>query len=748
MMASAPSATASAPRVTARSSPAPRSNSLSLMSVHQPSSRGLRGAWAILPAIAFCITLLALLAGLYLTLAARGEDEALSAGRRSIAGITGSLTDHVSRGLETTDLVLLDIANRVAAGLPPWDSDLVTFRLREVPQLRALLVTDAEGRITASSVPGLQGTDLAGRHWMRRIAAGLRGLIVGDPEAGRFLAEPGRSVQETRRWTLPVARGAFRPDGSLAGTVVALLNPDYLAAIGHQTADAFEVTVRFHGLDGTLLATSAGTPDGIGLSNPQAWLFRDYLPALDAGTRYGPDSAGQLAVSAFRVTTPGLIAVEVSQDHATVLAGAWERSGDLALGFAVLGGATTLAVVLLTALGLRNARIQAAVRQEEFRRLAAEREAEVLRDERRETQRLLANLPAVTFHARLDDGGRWQYRFVGGSVEAVTGWEPQALGEFDGWPRQRDAGAEALPDFLARVLRDGSAAQEYRFAQPDGSSRWLSTVATIIGTQDGARREVVGHTRDITSLREASLRATAAGRLAALGEMATGIAHELKQPLAGMSLVAENMEFAIADGDVAALREGMQQIAGQCERAAKIIEHLRRFARGTDDKAPLEPFPVAEAVDGALTLITPALREAGIDVAVELGAAPPMVVGHRIGLEQVLVNLLSNALQVLAAAPADRTRRITLAVAAAEQDGQVALRIGDTGGGIPAPVLARLFQPFVTTKEPDKGTGLGLSICHGLVAAMGGTIEGANDGAGALFTITLPAPRDDAAARA
>ena len=698
----------------------------------------------MLPAVALSITLLASLAGLYLTLAARGEDEALLAGRRSIAGITSSLTDHVSRGLETTDLVLLDIANRVAAGLPPWDSELITLRLREVPQLRAVLVTDAEGRTTASSVPGLQGADLSDRGWMRRIATGLRGLIVGDPEAGRFLAEPGRTVQETRRWTLPVARGAFRPDGSLAGTVVALLNPDYLGAIGHQAAEAFEVTVRFHDLDGTLLATSDGTPDGIGFANTEAWLFRDYLPALDAGTKHGLDSAGRLAVSAFRVTAPGLIAVEVSQDQAVVLAGAWQRAGDMALGFAILGGATTLAVVLLTALGLRNARIQAAVRQEEFRRLAAEREAAVLRDERRETQRLLANLPAVTFHARLDDGGRWHYRFVGGSVEAVTGWEPQSLGEFDGWARQRDPEAETLPDFLARVLRDGSAAQEYRFAGPDGSWRWLSTVANVVASPGAARPEIVGHTRDITSLREASLRAAAAGRLAALGEMATGIAHELKQPLAGMSLLAENMEFAIADGDLPALRESMQSIAGQCERAAKIIEHLRRFARGTDDKAPLEPFPLNAAVDGALTLIAPALREAGIDVEVSLSAAPPLVVGHRIGLEQVLVNLISNSLHVLTAVPPDRPRRITIA-AGSERDGQVSLQIGDTGGGIPAPVLARLFQPFVTTKTPDKGTGLGLSICHGLVVAMGGTIEGANDDQGALFTITIPVAQDVAA---
>ena len=131
------------------------------------------------------------------------------------------------------------------------------------------------------------------------------------------------------------------------------------------------------------------------------------------------------------------------------------------------------------------------------------------------------------------------------------------------------------------------------------------------------------------------------------------------------------------------------------------------------------------------------LRDAGVTLRVQLDDSVPAVLGQLVPLEQVLVNLIGNARDALVSRPAGHPRLVTV-TAAAEGDG-VLITIADNAGGIPDAVMARLFQPFVTTKGEDHGTGLGLSLCQGLVQHMGGTIDGSNEGGGAVFRIRLPA---------
>ena len=135
------------------------------------------------------------------------------------------------------------------------------------------------------------------------------------------------------------------------------------------------------------------------------------------------------------------------------------------------------------------------------------------------------------------------------------------------------------------------------------------------------------------------------------------------------------------------------------------------------------------------------LREAGIDVALALEKPMAAVLGQLVSLEQVLVNLLVNAADALGGLRQGAPRLIRVAAAAegGPTGALVRLTVADTGGGIPAEILPRLFEPFVSTKDADRATGLGLSICHGLVKAMGGDITARNDGTGAVFTISLAA---------
>ncbi|MCB4821527.1 ATP-binding protein [Roseicella aerolata] len=708
-----------------------------LATFRSPTSRPWRiwrGRAAIL---GLAIALSAAFLALYLILAERGQRDSIVESRRVVAAVAAGLTDQLSRALETTDLVLLDMASGPAEGGAPWDAGRIGLRLRELPHLRALLVTDSLGRVQFSSVPSLVGTELADRPWLRRITGGGTRLVVGAPEAGRFLGEPGRSVQEARRWTIPLARPLTGPEGSMQGAVLALLNPGYLSAIGQRMAEAFGVTVRFFALDGTLLATSGGGPEGVGLAHPRAWLFRDFLPQLDSGTRQGPDSAGIPAVASFGVAVPGLVAVEISQPMEAVLAPARRRALELGIGIGGVAASTLLTLALVFGFSQAIGRKQEAVQQAELLREAAEREALALRASRAETQRLLGGLPTVTFQAEIAPDRPDRYRYIGGNIEAVTGWPAAELQELAAWRERLAPEGGGFGGFLRRVAEEGTATREDRFRQPDGSWRWLRTVAMLLERRPDGAAEIVGHVSDLTAEREANARMAAAGRLTSLGEMATGLAHELKQPLAILSMAAENLDRALENGRLDSARQRARRIIDQAGRAGQIIEHLRHFARGTPGGLPPEPVALERAVQGALALVGGALRQAAVEVTQALGDPPPTAMGQLVALEQVLVNLLLNACHALERLPPGAPRRITLAAEALSEDGLVRLRVGDSGGGIAPEVLARLFEPFVTTKGPEKGMGLGLSICHGLIRSMGGSITARNAAEGAEFTITL-----------
>ncbi len=241
---------------------------------------------------------------------------------------------------------------------------------------------------------------------------------------------------------------------------------------------------------------------------------------------------------------------------------------------------------------------------------------------------------------------------------------------------------------------------------------------------------------DVTAEREAQARALTSARLASLGEMAAGLAHELRQPLAVTALTGENAELLLEAADLESAKARLRRIAQQMVRAGRVIDHLRLFSRGPEAQIRPGPVRLDEVTEGVRARIDGALRDSNIVLDVDLGARPPCVMGDIVALEQVLVNLLSNARDALAALPPQAARRVRIS-AMPQPDGRIALTVADNGGGIPSEVLPRLFEPFVTTKGPDTGTGLGLSICHGLVTSMGGTIEAANGSEGAVFTITL-----------
>jgi len=692
-----------------------------------------------LAALLLSVTLVPTFVIFYLILSDRAYRDAIQDGRRVMIGVTSSVTDHLSRALETTDIVLLDIATRLGEGGEPWDTARTTTRLRELPYLRALLVTDASGRVRYSSVDALVGMNIGTRPWFQAIGDGPRRLYVGAPEAGRFLAEGASTVQETRRWSIPLARPVLTPAGGFRGSVVALLNPDYLTMIGARAAQAFGVTVHFHSVDGTMLATSLGEPDGIGVRFSNDWLFRDFLPARDHGTEMVIDGTGVPVLASFAVAQTGLVVVEVEQPMREVLASAREKVTELRVGIGAIAVMTLVTLLILSLVSAKVAREQMAARNAELLRAAAEREAELLLTARGEMQRLLGGLPSIIFRAERAGNGGYAVGYVAGNIQTVTGWPPDALATEADWSARLSPGTPPFSRFMDSVNRVGEGHREYRLRQPNGTWRWLRTVAMVLARGEDGHAEIVGHISDITAERAATAQLAASARLASLGEMASGLAHELRQPLAIMSTAAENMVRALAQDRLDLVTPRAKRIVEQADRASRIIEHLRRFARGSDEGAPRTAFGLDEAMAGASSLVRSALQEASVDMEMMLGSPAPIVLGHLVALEQVLVNLLLNACQAMEQRDEASPRRITVRAGQAADAGCVFIAVSDTGGGIAEEVLPRMFEPFITTKGPEKGTGLGLSICHGLIRAMGGTIEARNENAGAVFTITLQA---------
>ncbi|WP_187774742.1 sensor histidine kinase [Billgrantia pellis] len=273
---------------------------------------------------------------------------------------------------------------------------------------------------------------------------------------------------------------------------------------------------------------------------------------------------------------------------------------------------------------------------------------------------------------------------------------------------------------------------------------------TLARARDELERNVAHRTRDLLETNrllsdeieerrraEENLRLTQdelvqAAKLAVLGQLAAGINHELNQPLAAIRAYAENARTFLERQRLEAVDANLVQVVELTERMAEISAQLRQFSRKSDSS--LTAVSVQACFDYALRLYQARLRSSHVQVKRRWGEEQVWVHADLVRLEQVLVNLIGNALQAMADSPEP-----TLILGIEREEHQVCISVTDTGPGIPEPYLSRIFEPFFTTKSPGSGLGLGLSISSRIITDLGGRIEATNPpGAGARFTITLP----------
>ena len=298
-------------------------------------------------------------------------------------------------------------------------------------------------------------------------------------------------------------------------------------------------------------------------------------------------------------------------------------------------------------------------------------------------------------------------------------------------------------------IRQGGRADHYETTRrrKDGSFVQISLTESPIRDAAGRLVGISKVSRDVTSARmaEAALRESEArlqevqaelahvSRLSAMGQMAAVVAHELNQPLTAIANYMDAAAVLLDRGGAlpdARLRGAIERAAEQAKRAGQIIQRLRGFASRGDSEKRFEPVPplVREAAELAML----GARQSGIDIRVQSELPAAVVLADKIQIQQVLLNLLRNAVEAVA------DRQSPEVYLSAEVVGEtVRISVADNGPGLPDEVRARLFEPFVSTKR--SGMGIGLSICHTIVTAHDGELSAEpNPQGGTIFRVTLP----------
>ena len=603
----------------------------------------------------------------------------------------------------------------------------------------ALYLVDRDGLTLASSNWQLPSS-FVGQNYRRRAyfedaIQGRRGFFYGlgltTGQSGLFIAEP------------------VRVDGAILGVAVVKVSLEPLQA------------TWMSGLEPVVLRDSRGI---VFLSTVPAWLFRSLRPvsALDARWvaehgQYGnrsrfevlpwrtealPGAPGFVLRTGLQGREQKLLALDTPLPELGWTLTVTSNMKEVAQARRTALVLTALAVALLL-LGVLYWRLREKrfVEQKTARIELERRVEERTRDlqEAHAFRKAMEDSLLVGMRAR-DPEGTIIYvnpalcAMVGYSAEELLGcrppypyWHPDELEKQARDSDEALQGRAAPHGFESRLRhKDGHDVITMVYTAPLVDARgvhrgWMSSVVDITAQKQAEARQ-----------RDQELRLQRSARLASVGEMASTLAHELNQPLMALSNFAVAARALAAQGSPEMLAGALDEIVGQSQRASEIVKRVRAFIN--PQRAQYERLAMESVIAHAHTLLEPELKAQGVSLRLLLDDAGAAVRGDRVLLEQVLVNLIHNAMQAMQDQPRHR-RAIELACRRTAQG--LRISVADQGPGIPPEQLDQVFAPFFTTR-PD-GLGLGLNICRTIVEAHGGciTVENRLEG-GAVFSFTLP----------
>jgi two-component system C4-dicarboxylate transport sensor histidine kinase DctB len=519
---------------------------------------------------------------------------------------------------------------------------------------------------------------------------------------------------------LPYLVGAER---ALSELLLAPANPDLIAQANRYLAFAQDRTevaaVYLIDLNGnTLAASNWNTPSSfVGKNYRFRPYFRDASQGL-TGMFYGVGvTTGEPGVFIAAPISEGsrIIGVVAVKIDLTAFENKWRQAG-LKMAIADAQG-----IIFLTT-------------ESDWRYRSLQALPEPVLQHLRETRQYGALVPRTLglpgAHASNNALQRW-------SIDERSHWvQTSRLGRFD-WQallfsdpadprRQGMLAGEIAGMIVGLVLLALALGWQYRRRQSErrASQRHLARVMAELDERIAARTTELTAANDI---------AVQTGKLALLGQMAASISHELSQPLAALRTLADNASVFLARQDAANTRNNLRHIGELCVRMGSIVGELKAFAR--KEPARLQVMSLRHAISGSMMLIEPLRHASHTHIAID--ETDLMVMGDPIRLEQVLVNLMRNAIDAMEAQePGERRMEVRVS---SSQD-HVTLAIRDHGPGLSEDVQSHLFEPFFTTKPSGKGLGLGLALSLAIVREMGGSIRASNVQPGAQFELVLQRP--------
>ena len=654
----------------------------------------------------------------------RNEQAVIDAGKHRVVARTEGAVVWLRRSMEGINLCL-DLLQSYQTLSDENDPSALEVQsvLQQISEKRrfdisAAVTVDPSGVSTFSTTHIVDPINKPERPTPRHVGTDHNHTYVSDPFIGPY----------THEHVVAFSRHLSHSDGSDAG--VASVTIDYLALSNHlgEMLPAENEAISVSRSDGsTFLQTRWKTAQQI---------ISHTLPEDTIRAIAGKPSAFLRKQSSY---SPNEILVYLTRvpEYDLIVGAALEIDGSspvLKHRMAIQLSADAAAAILsLATLFLRNMIMgrRKAIRALRKSQLKAEQAA--LRQT--EINQSIDALPGAIYRARLQFDGSAKFSFISSGFERLSGWKVKQLLKMPGGlyglydPPNSAAEIATLAHTLAQ---NGVVMRDHQIRLPSGTWRWIRISEQSIGN-DEQGVDIAGLVTDIEVEYNAMMSAKSSARMAALGEVATALAPELSQPLATISLMAENATFGLRRDRKEYALEKIGRIPSMAARAKVIIDHLRLFGR--NQEVHPQPVDVAAMVEGTLLLTEQALQEANVAIEIALQPNLPQVLGGLVLLEQVLLNLFINARDAMDA-QLSSGRKLTISARALGD--KVEISISDTGTGIPERVLPKLFEPFFTTKPIGYGTGLGLSICHGIITSFGGTISAHNTEFGAVFVIVLP----------
>ncbi len=625
------------------------------------------------------------------------------------------LLHNFEQTVEPIDSLLANFANAIDPDNSPTEIYESLKGLSIPLPIVQVTVVDAKGFVIASNLSPPVGDpiDLSDREHIS--------VHIGpNPHQGLFISKPvlGRI---SKRWTIQFSRAWYDHSGQFRGVLVASYNIfDFISFYSRLRVDPNSL-IALIGTDGVVRARAAASVS-FGENVASAPGYKQGLEHSEHPYNARSSIDGIDRIGYFVRSDRYPIIVLVAYDKAYIRSLAEE----FRLAIWITSGGLGFVLMVLSVLALGFHRLQQKVRASALRDSARRREVHFLE--------AMAGVPGVCVVHVTADGSR-QIGDTTGSVLPVLIHEYVASPRFIAATRML-TGPQVSVEYFAR---DGEEFEVQLMIAP------LEEIdQTAAKSEDGTARDLVVFAVDQTSKRIEENNLYQMSKLASLGEVATGLAHEINQPLGVIRLAATNALTGLQKGMPTEHMEAkLHRIIQQTVRMSRIIDHMRIFGRKSGMR--LEPSDPMDAVDGALQVVGAQLRLENVSVSVNGGSDNVRVLCRQDQLEQVVINLLQNARDAI------RERRRSVGVeylgaVSIEMSLEhvetraplVAISVKDNAGGIPEHVIEKVFQPFFTTKPPGQGTGLGLSVSFGIIRDHGGTLTVENAFEGAVFTIRLP----------